>query len=244
MKISQLIILLCAFILTFCTRVSQESPSATQLVIKNDTNYTQTYYLTLAAVGGACPYSHPPITADYLRSVGFCSNVIESAQPPYAGRCKFTLEPKTFITVPNVSNTCLSGAITLGSYPGCPDKVCLSGYSSAEFTLNTLGTSQESLDVSLVNGVNSISSFQMKGGSNWKVTSTGSIVTQVTQSFGTNKGNPGIFPVNCTDCVRLVGPPVCSEFKSNPICQDERICAVQREAPFGGLVILTLTATK
>jgi hypothetical protein len=239
MKISQLVILLCVYVLTSCTK---GPPSITQLVIKNDTSYTQTYYLTLAAVGGACPYSHPPITADYLNSVKFCSNVIESAQPPYAGRCKFTLEPKTLVTVPSVPNTCLSGAITLDNYPGCPDEVCLNGYSSAEFTLNTLGVGQESLDVSLVNGANSISSFQMKGGSNWKVTSTGDIVTQITQIVGTNKGNPGIFPVNCTDCVRLVGPPVCSKFGSNPTCQDKRICAVQREAPFGGFVTLTLTS--
>lgn len=241
MKISQFVFYVC--LLTSCTKEILETPNTTQLVIRNDTGSTQTYYLTLAAVGGACPYAHPPITADYLKSVGFCTKVMESVHPPFAGRCQFTLKSKTSVTVPSVANTCLSGAITLGNYPGCPDKVYPKGYSSAEFTLNTLNPNQESLDVSLVNGVNSMAYLQMEGGSYWKVTSTGSLVTNITQSFGSNKGSPGVFPVNCTDCIRLVGPPVCREFGSNPICQTDRICAVQREAPFGGTVTLTLTPT-
>ena len=53
-----------------------------------------------------------------------------------------------------------------------------------------------------------------------------------------NSGLPGVYPVNCTDCIQLVGNAPCPSLPIGP-AQTERICNIQR-ADRGGNVHVNL----
>jgi len=219
---------------------STATTTRTSLVITNNTPDSLEVAIVLAAVGGGCPASNPPVTADQLDSLGFCSNVIESGNAPYAGKCTFTLAGNSSKTFPSLSNTCISGNVTFGGYPACPDTQFPKGYTTAEFTLNpTQGA--EAIDISLVNGFNQQVDMTMKGGGSWAYgTNNTAISSIVPKPLGQNVGNPGVYPENCTDCIQLVGNSVCPTFSSTPTCQSSRICNAQRSFnQNGGTVTIT-----
>jgi hypothetical protein len=197
----------------------------------------------LAALGGACNSSNPPITADQLEAAGFCYHVIESpTQQPYAGKCQLVLGPRQSKALPNIPNTCISGNITFGSYPACPNSSFPKGFTTAEFTLNP-SVGAEDVDVSLVNGYNYTVTITMTGGGSWFVSNTNPPkgITQIVPKPTQNTGNPGVYPEDCTDCIQLVGSPVCPGFSTNPTCQAARICDGQRPVSNnGGTVTVTL----
>jgi hypothetical protein len=213
----------------------------TSLVITNNTNKPTQVFVVLAALGGACNASNPPITADELAKAGFCGQVIENpVQKPYAGKCQFSLAAGASKTFPNIAQTCISGNVTFGGYPSCPDATFPTGYTTAEFTLNP-STGAEDVDVSLVNGFNFRVTMTMQGGGGWVVSNTTKAITQIVPQPEGNIGNPGVYPKNCTDCIQLVGSPVCPGFPTKPSCQPSRICDAQRAvSQNGGKVIITL----
>lgn len=225
--------------------LSSSAPSSTStrtgLTIQNKTKDSVTVAVVLAALGGGCPASNPPVTAHQLDSLGFCGNVIESGNPPYAGKCNFKLAPGASRDFPDIPNTCISGNVTFGDYPACPDKVYKSGYSTAEFTLNpTQGA--EAVDISLVNGMNYQVNMYMSGGNGtWDYGTTNTPIDSIIpKPLGQNTGNPGVYPMNCTDCIQLVGSSVCPNFPKNPTCQPSRICNAQRSfADAGGTILIT-----
>jgi len=214
----------------------------TSLVITNNTKKGTQVFVVLAALGGACNASNPPITADQLKAAGFCGQVIENPlQKPYAGKCQFELAAGASKTFPNIPQTCISGNITFGGYPTCPDATFPNGYTTAEFTLNP-SAGAEDVDVSLVNGFNFKVTMTMQDGGGWVVSNTSKAITQIVpKPLGQNTGNPGVYPKDCTDCIQLVGSPVCPGFPTNPTCQPSRICDAQRDvSQNGGKVIITL----
>ena len=218
------------------------SQTRTSLVITNNTKKVMQVFVVLAALGGACDASNPPITVDQLKAAGFCGQVIENpVYKPYAGKCQFELAAGASKTFPNIPQTCISGNITFGGYPACPDATFPKGYTTAEFTLNP-SVGAEDVDVSLVNGYNFKVTMTMQGGGGWVVSNTGTAITQIVpKPLGQNTGNPGVYPKDCTDCIRLVGNPVCPGFPTNPTCQPSRICDAQRAvSQSGGNVIVTL----
>lgn len=217
-------------------------PTRTSLVITNSTKKLTQVFVVLAALGGACNANNPPITADQLKAAGFCDQVIENPlQKPYAGKCQFALAAGKSKTLPNIPQTCISGNITFGGYPACPDKTFPNGYTTAEFTLNP-SAGAEDIDASLVNGFNFKVTMTMQGGGAWVVSNINKAITQITpKPLGQNTGNPGVYPKDCTDCIRLVGSPVCPGFPTNPTCQPSRICDAQRAfSQSGGKVLITL----
>lgn len=216
--------------------------SRTTLVVQNNTTSDTQVFVVLAALGGACNSNNPPITAAQLQAAGFCDQVVDSpSQKPYAGRCQFTLPAGQSKSFPNVPNTCISGNVTFGAYPGCPNPSFPTGYTTAEFTLNP-SVGAEDVDMSLVNGYNLPVTIAMSGGGGWVVSNTTQAITQiVAKPLGQNIGNPGVYPENCTDCIRLVGNPVCPGFPANPTCQATRICDAQRAVSSnGGTVTIAL----
>jgi hypothetical protein len=141
---------------------------------------------------------------------------------------------------PDIPNTCISGNVTFGGYAQCPSKRFPKGTTTAEFTLNPKAGGAEAIDISLVNGFSSVTTFSMAGGGDWTVDQGRTRITEIVpKPLGENIGNPGVFPENCTDCIRLVGPPVCPGFTKSPTCQPSRICNAQRSTP-GGTVTITL----
>lgn len=219
----------------------EPAQTRTSLVITNNTKKVMQVFVVLAALGGACSANNPPITADQLKAAGFCDQVIENpSQKPYAGKCQFPLAAGESKTFPNIPQTCISGNITFGGYPACPDKTFSNGYTTAEFTLNP-SAGVEDVDVSLVNGFNFTVTITMQGGGGWVVSNTQKAITQIVPNSGSNIGNPGVYPKDCTDCIQLVGSPVCPGFPTKPTCQPSRICDAQRAfSQNGGKVIITL----
>jgi hypothetical protein len=216
----------------------------TGLVVQNNTSQDAQVFVVLAALGGACDSSNPPITADQLQAAGFCDQVVENpTQKPYAGKCQFSLGANQSKTFPNIPNTCISGNVTFGGYPACPDSTFPNGYTTAEFTLNP-SVGAEDVDVSLVNGYNYKVTMTMAGGGGWVVSNSNppqAITEIVPKSLGQNTGNPGVYPEDCTDCIQLVGQPVCPGFPTNPTCQPARICDAQRAVSTnGGTVTIAL----
>ncbi len=213
----------------------------TALVIENSTSEAIEAAVVLAALGGACGAGNPPVTANQLETLGFCSNVINSANPPYAGKCKLTIESGAFVTFPDIPNTCISGNVTFGDYPGCPNTAYPTGFTTAEFTLNTDG-GDEVIDISLVNGHNYKVSVSTHSGGAWTYgQNPATVISQIiSKPLGENIGNPGVYPEGCTDCIQLIGGIVCPNFSLNPDCQSSRICNVSRSvANRGGTVTVS-----
>ena len=211
----------------------------TTLAIANKTGQDVQVGLILAALGGACPADHPPVTADELAKRGFCSDVTESENPPYAGKCLLTIAKHSSVTFPDIPNTCISGNLTFGGYAACPSQAFPTGTTTAEFTLNPK-SGAEAIDISLVNGYSGEVTMTMSGGGSWTYGPDGTSISAIANNpLGQNIGNPGVYPKNCTDCIRLVGQPVCPDFPTQPTCQTERICNAQRGA-YGGTVTITL----
>lgn len=242
-----LVMAICSFALAAGPVMAAEeaAPARTQLVIANNTKSDTNVYVVLAALGGACNTNNPPITADQLKAAGFCDQVVESPkQKPYAGKCQFALAAGKTKAFPDIPNTCISGNVTFGGYPACPDAAFPGGYTTAEFTLNP-SVGAEDVDVSLVNGFNYTVTMKMEGGGGWVVSNTTDAISLIRpKAVGSNIGNPGVYPQDCTDCIRLVGNPVCPGFPSQPTCQPSRMCDAQRDvSTSGGKVIITLDPT-
>lgn len=219
----------------------------TSLVIHNGTDKKQTVGVILAALdapGGTCDATHPPVTADQLKALGFCSNVTNNPTlQPYAGKCTLELAAGATLAFPDIPNTCISGNVTFGGYASCPGGDFSDGTTTAEFTLNPKSGADEVIDVSLVNGYSGNTTMSVAGGGGWSYGSGTPISEIVPKALGGNVGNPGVFPKNCTDCTRLVGNPVCPGFDANPTCQNQRICNVRRTVTRnGGTVTITLAA--
>jgi hypothetical protein len=221
-----------------CTFAAHASDTErTTLVIKNATSQPVPVGVILAALGGACPANHPPVTADQLAAKGFCSQVTESGNPPYAGKCLLTLKANSSIRFPDIPKTCISGNVTFGGYAACPNAAFPMGTTTAEFTLNP-SFGAEAVDISLVNGYSGVVSISMKGGGGWN-DGTSPISTIQNKPLGQNVGNPGVYPKDCTLCVGLGGTPVCPGFSTKPVCQNTNICNVQRNTS-GGTVTIVL----
>jgi hypothetical protein len=220
--------------------------SRTIVKLHNATDDAQEVGIVMPALGGACPESNPPIKANELAALGFCSNVVNAAAPtfPYAGKCSLTIPPNGWVTFPDIPGKCTSGNVTFGAPdgPSCPSADLPTGVTTAEFTLNT-GDVDEAIDVSLVNGYNTkVKMTTEGGGADWTYGPSNTAISEiVAKHLGANAGNPGVYPENCTDCIHLVGDPVCPGFSTNPTCQGSRICNVQRAGTdSGGTVMITL----
>lgn len=229
--------LMLALPLVFAAVSASAADDRTSLTIKNGTDQSVTVGVILAALGGACPLGHPPVTADQLSGAGFCQDVIDSANPPYAGKCTLTLDANGEKTFPSFDNTCLSGNVTFGGYASCPGGAFPEGTTTAEFTLNPQD-GFEVVDISLVNGYSDKVEISMQGGAEWS-DSVETVKQIVSKPLGMNVGNPGVYPKNCTICTALSGSPVCPGFSPTPTCQSSAICNVQR-GTYGGKVTITL----
>jgi hypothetical protein len=225
----------------------QSTVQRTQLIIKNETAADAQVFVVLAAAGGACAANdYPPITAAQLAASNFCENVVENPQySPFAGKCQLILKAGESKAFPDIPNTCISGNVTFGGYPSCPNTAFPTGFSTAEFTLNPPFGNKEDVDISLVNGFNSLVTVSMEGGNGWVVSNTDQPISKITPKLpGQNAGNPGVYPEDCTDCIRLQGSPVCPGFSPNPKCQPSRICDAQRDVTAnGGQVTIALQGT-
>lgn len=211
------------------------STDYTKLSVNNQTKDAVEVFVTFAADNTAnkcCPSPAKVSDFTFLQKV---NNL----------RGKFTLnagETKLFDT----NGACFSGNIGFYLEPRCPVdgadfKDGKYGTNIAEFTLNPNDPCFEAFDISCVNGVNCFIEMKVDQGLGWNYGPNKTpIETIYNKGLQENSGNPGVYPVNCTDCIQLVGAPPCPSLPQGP-AQSERICNVQRSER-GGTVQVILTA--
>lgn len=221
------------FILCTATKII----SQTQLNVTNSQNDTVVVYVTFAAQNSnnkCCP------TPAGLKDFSFLKPV-----PGNALQGTFKLAPKATQKF-DAKSKCLSGNISFYIPPQCPVSGAdfhhgKDGTSIAEFTLNPKNGCDEAFDISCVNGVNSF--IQMKvDRKDWSYGPNKKPITSIyNQTIKRNAGLPGVYPVNCTDCIRLVGNAPCPQLPIGP-AQKDRICNVQRSGRGGTLQIILHSA--
>lgn len=140
---------------------------------------------------------------------------------------------------------CFSGNICFYIEPQCPVPGAdfnhgAQGTSIAEFTLNPSSSCDEAFDISCVNGVNSYIVMEADKDGGWYYGPDNTPIDRIfNKGIQLNSENPGVYPVNCTDCIRLVGSKPCPSLPEGP-AQKQRICNIQRPGRGGNLkVILT-----
>lgn len=207
----------------------------TKLTVTNDTSEAVEVYVTFAAQNSAnkcCP--SPAGVSDF----GFLTKVNDL-------RGKFTLPSKQTKEF-DPHGKCFSGNIGFYIEPRCPVAGAdfnhgKEGTSIAEFTLNPCEPCYEAFDISCVNGVNCFMQMKVDKNLGWSYGPNNTpIETIYNRALGENSGNPGVYPVNCTDCIHLVGNPPCPDLPIGP-AQSERICNVQRPGRGGVLQVILAT---
>jgi len=112
------------------------------------------------------------------------------------------------------------------------------GVNNFEFTVNT-ENKFETLDISCVDGVNSIIKYSVSDG--WNV-GLGDYLktfksTQNKYPLSENCNVEGVFPYQCTDCIDVINPPS-KCFGDAVKCTSNRICQVNRYDKIGGHVLV------
>lgn len=207
----------------------------TKMVVSNNTDAPVEVFLTFAAQNAAnkcCPTPIGVSDFDFLEEI-----------PNQPLRGKFTLGAKE-AQLFDSKGQCFSGNFGFYIEPQCPVKDAdfnhgKQGTSIAEFTLNPASACAEAFDISCVNGVNCYMTMSVDNGEGWYYGPDQTpIETIYNKGLQENAGLPGVYPVNCTDCIQLVGDKPCSSLPLGPP-QKERICNIQRSER-GGIVTLAL----
>lgn len=158
-------------------------------------------------------------------------------------RGKFMLGSKQ-TQVLDPQGKCFSGNVGFYIEPQCPVSGAdfhhgAQGTNIAEFTLNPSSACDEAFDISCVNGINCFIGMEVEPNLGWHYGPNNTPITSIyNKGLQENSGNPGVYPVNCTDCIRLVGNPPCPSLPTGP-AQTERICNIQRSER-GGTVQIKL----
>lgn len=215
-----------------CLKPPPNPGGATNIKITNSTSEDVTIAFVTGAAGGACPDITQMISyQDISDNNSWCMNPTQSGGDANAGFCTGTIPANSSFTVkrpPSSNIKCLTGGIGLGGKASCVFTMFPNGWTQGEFTLNPTATTVEGVDISLVNGVNYKLSINLPG-DGWHLNDGTKITGTIGPNgpAGDNRGK-NVFPVNCTDCIRLVGPKVCPGFPDDPTCQDSEICQVLR----------------
>ena len=208
------------------------SSNYTKLSVTNNTNANVEVFVTFAADNTAnkcCP--SPAAVSEF----SFLTKVSKL-------RGKFTLAANSTQEF-DPKGECFSGNIGFYVEPQCPIPGASfndgkDGTNIAEFTLNPNEPCFEAFDISCVNGVNCYMSMEVDKGLGWNYgPSKTAIETIYNKGLQLNAGQPGVYPVNCTDCIRLVGDAPCSTLPVGP-AQTERICNVQRSERGGTVRVI------
>lgn len=209
----------------------------TKLSVTNNTDEAVEVFVTFAADNSknkCCPT--PATVSDFS-----VLTVVNSL------RGKFTLGAKQ-TQVFDPQGKCFSGNVGFYIEPQCPVAGAdfhhgKDGTNIAEFTLNPNEGCDEAFDISCVNGVNCYMEMKVAEGQGWHYGPNNTPITTIyNRALQENQGNPGVFPVNCTDCIRLVGDAPCPTLPVGP-AQTERICNIQRSQRGGTVEVILATPT-
>ncbi len=188
-------------------------PQATLVTLKNSTNRPVQIFFTLGVVNG-CLQDVQAVFGPNMQHVG----------GPLIGSITLAPQGSPGDSISSISgNACVSGSFSADSVRfNCATDKFPNGQSLAEFIVNNFGqggSSQETVDISCVTGVNAIWQFTMDGGqSDWtttKDTRTTPHKTEVVRKMRNdqlfnNIGSIGVFPFGCTNCSDNAGVPCCA----------------------------------
>jgi len=125
--------------------------------------------------------------------------------------CQFSVSQSTPQIIPFNKSCQVSVAFTANNMPwgACPTSL-------AEFTLNGTigGESQDTMDVSLVNGINYNITIAQNGGK--------TLIDTSTKTYPDYQGLLGVYPLGCDECALSSNPPTwtgCPSTKYNQYCQ-------------------------
>jgi len=207
----------------------------TKMIVSNATDAPVEVFVTFAAQNAANKCCPTPL------GVSDFSFLEPMEHQPLRG--KFTLKAKEEMLF-DPEGKCFSGNFGFYIEPQCPVANAdfnhgKQGTSIAEFTLNPNSPCAEAFDISCVNGVNCYLEMSVEEGQGWYYGPDKTSVTSIyNKGLQENAGLPGVYPVNCTDCIQLVGTAPCSSLPTGP-AQKERICNIERPGR-GGIVTVTL----
>ncbi|MDJ0718127.1 MAG: hypothetical protein QNJ54_28530 [Prochloraceae cyanobacterium] len=206
----------------------------TQLTVKNNSKQDVRVYLTLGPVPGC---------VQQISEIPFVKEQVNHLQG------WFLLPKGNSVSYTPPQGKGFNGNFAFGTPPqNCPTKQFPSGVILAEFMINNSfqgPNSQETLDISAVDGVNALLKFSMTGGGAWNAGPTKPNVTEFeNKKIGQNAGRVGVYPYACDVCIASQNPPVCPNppigAPNPPIPQKQAICNVQRNASqAGGTILLT-----
>jgi len=202
----------------------------TMVAIHNATKEDVNVYVTFGLAGPGCKNPVGVSTFPLLLSIAplmgtfhLAAGAIQDFDPEgrcFTGNVSFYIPPQCPVTGANFPN---------GQY----------GTNIGEFTLN-VSEGDEAFDISCVNGVNCWMKMTVTG-SGWGYGPQNTPISSISnKALGCNSKNPGVYPVNCTDCIQLVGDPPCPSLQIGP-AQKERICNIQRDVQPGSNDVLTIT---
>ncbi|MCA9652251.1 MAG: hypothetical protein KC501_20220 [Myxococcales bacterium] len=208
--------------------------SDTKLSIYNDTAQEVEVYVTFAAGNHRNECCPEPVGVEHFPFLDR-THALQGKLVLGAGKVQ-ELDP---------GGKCLSGNVSFYIPPQCPVPGAdfhhgETGTNIAEFTLNPKKPCMEAFDISCVNGVNCYMAIKVDPKEGWTYGPDNEPIDSIyNRALQENSGNPGVYPVNCTDCVRLVGRPPCPSLPVGP-AQKSRICNVQRKGRGGTVQIVLL----
>ncbi|MEO9966344.1 MAG: hypothetical protein ABJF11_11180 [Reichenbachiella sp.] len=207
----------------------------TKLSVTNNTDEPVEVFVTFAADNHANKCCPSPVGVEAFDILTKTNSL----------RGKFTLASKQTQEF-DPKGQCFSGNIGFYIEPQCPVSGAdfhhgEFGTNIAEFTLNPNQGCDEAFDISCVNGVNCFMEMKVEDGMGWHYGPNQTLISKIyNRALQENEGNPGVFPVNCTDCIRLVGNAPCPSLPIGP-AQKERICNIQRTQRGGTVQVILQT---
>ncbi|MBP0018583.1 MAG: hypothetical protein J7647_13695 [Cyanobacteria bacterium SBLK] len=203
-----------------------------KLTVQNATKEEVTVFLTFGVSGPVCPT--PASVDDFPILSSIPGNPLQGKFSLAAGATQ-EFDPK---------GKCFTGNVGFFIAPQCPIAgadfhLGKEGTNIGEFTLNVT-KGEEAFDISCVNGVNCWMKMSVTG-TGWSYGSNNTPINSIeNKALQHNQGNPGVYPVNCTDCIRLLGASPCPSLPIGP-AQTERICNIERPVQSGSDDTLTVT---
>ena len=190
----------------------------TKLSVSNHTPNSVSVYVSFSNIQGNCNVENFPV----LTPVAGKEKLMGTFNLASGSTQEFA--PKGYF---------LSGNICFFVEPRCPIMGADffnggDGTNIAQFSLNTPDQKDEDFSISCINGVNTIMEMKVDENDHW-MCNNNSITSIANKGVYENKGNMGVFPVNCSGCTTTDDPKACTSLESGEP-QDNDICKVIRQS--------------
>lgn len=192
-------------------QIVKSESSNTELRIVNTTSDSVLVFLTLSGYEDS-------LATYYVQNV---DSIFGITQTGLVG--SFYLHASDSVSYTSIKR--FSANVSFGAQPiNCFSETWITGVNAFEFNLNT---TQESIDISAIGGVNCLMSVSLIGGCNWVATNSFPDVRYFyNDSMYKNTNLVGVFPYGCTNCTNTNGMQSCvlkpEQVDSSKVCNPTR----------------------